>query len=328
MPGLHRRDSTETLVEIHPRSFGVKNDDATCKVLPAAMKRYRLDCRDWRRHVLFICYDPDANVQSDEPVQHCFSYDEKPLQAWAWLSAKGKHPAFMIKHVDEVKSPIAIIRERHARRQASSAGSLASESDSAGSDVRYRNDNAHSNVQANTASVDSSPSVTGAGYAVAVFPYRAEAPDELDVELDDAFVVLSRTPGWWMVQRDNSKYGTSCKHPGKQGWVPSGALLQITVPLAKAVSEAMRARKSFSWRLLTSSADVSKPVLRSSIRSASFAAVVLREYYTKGDGEVDLVMGDLVKVYKRYSYWSYIVQENGDRGWVPSWFLGKASSDQ
>jgi hypothetical protein len=112
----------------------------------------------------------------DQPIQHCFSYDEKPLQAWAWLSAQGKHPAFIIKHENEVESPITVIRERHARRQASSAGSFAFESDNAGSDVRYRNENAHSNVR-------DSPSVAGIGYAVAVFPYRAEAPDELDVGL-------------------------------------------------------------------------------------------------------------------------------------------------
>jgi bZIP factor len=123
---------------------------------------------------------------------------------------------------------------------------------------------------------------------------------------NDAFVVLSRTPGWWMVQRDSWKCGRSRKHAGKQGWVPSGALLETTIPLARAVSEAMRARKFISWRLLVQSAEESTPILRSSIRSTSFAAVVLRDYYKKGEGEADLATGDLVKVYKRYNHWSYV----------------------
>jgi hypothetical protein len=56
----HWRDSIETLVEVHPRSFGVSADESTWKVLPAALDRYGLGSDNWETYVLFICYDTDA----------------------------------------------------------------------------------------------------------------------------------------------------------------------------------------------------------------------------------------------------------------------------
>lgn len=113
----------------------------------------------------------------DPPIQRCFSYDEKPLQVWTWLRAKGKHPAFMIKHVNEIKSPITVIRERHAERQASlrSGGAV--------SGIGHRNSNAHPDVRDSVTTTENTVSARGASYAVAIFPYWAEAADELDVNL-------------------------------------------------------------------------------------------------------------------------------------------------
>lgn len=56
----HWRDSTETLVEVHPKSFGVKVDELTWGVLPAALERYRLGRHNWRTYVLFLCYDSNG----------------------------------------------------------------------------------------------------------------------------------------------------------------------------------------------------------------------------------------------------------------------------
>jgi len=39
------------------------------------------------------------------------------------------------------------------------------------------------------------------------------------------------------------------------------------------------------------------------------------------------VKDDALRVFKRYNHWSYAVKEvGGDRGWVPSWFIGKVSA--
>lgn len=312
----HWRDSVETLVEIHPRSFGVSVDAFTWKVLPAALERYGIGSKNWPTYAMFICYDSDTNSQGDPQKQRCLSYDEKPLQLWIRLRNAGKHPAFVLKHIDDIKSPIAVIRQRQAERQATSTESYASDLDNAGSDVKDATDTAHSNVRGSPIPAES---IIGASYAVAIFPYWAVAPDELDIKLDDAFIVLSRAEGWWMVQRDNSRSRTVNGYPGQRGWVPSGALLETSVSVATPTAEAMTART-----LLTSSTKVSRPILPSCILSTSYPAAALRDYQTKGDGEANLVTGDSVKVYKGYNNWSYVVQDNGNRGWVPSWFLGKA----
>jgi hypothetical protein len=55
----HWRESTATLVEIHPKSFGVKVDDTTWTVLPAALDKYGIGRNNWETYALFICYDAD-----------------------------------------------------------------------------------------------------------------------------------------------------------------------------------------------------------------------------------------------------------------------------
>ena len=57
---IRRRDSMETLVDVHPKSFGTRLDDPTWKVLPAALEKYGIESDNWESYVLFICYD--ANV--------------------------------------------------------------------------------------------------------------------------------------------------------------------------------------------------------------------------------------------------------------------------
>jgi hypothetical protein len=153
---------------------------------------------------------------------------------------------------------------------------------------------------------------------------------------DEAFVVLSRTTGWWLVQRNNPERGTVNRYPSKRGWVPSGALLEINIPVTTAIAEATTARLSIPNRTPISYAGFSKPILPNRILSASFLSVTLKDYQVKGDGELDLNINDMVRVYKRYNHWSYvsiilgsqiltlthardsqIVQDSGDRGWVP-----------
>jgi len=99
--------------------------------------------------------------------------------------------------------------------------------------------------------------------------------------------------------------------------VPSGVLLETNIPLVKAIAEATTARMFIAAPLSTSYAVCSKPILRSCILTTSFAAIGLKDYCMVGDGELDLITDDVVRVYKRYNDWSYIVKESGDRGWVP-----------
>ncbi|KAJ7113696.1 hypothetical protein C8R43DRAFT_1039768 [Mycena crocata] len=174
-------------------------------------------------------------------------------------------------------------------------------------------------------------SSSGISYAVAIYPYMAEQEDEFDVVVGDTFIILSRARGWWVVQRDPTGSGVVDTDIVKQGWVPAGCLLETNVPVASAIAEATAAKGSSSGSSNSGSppeTPVSKtPILPLSIISTSFPGIALMDYKKKGEEELDLVKDDALRVFKRYNHWSYAVkEEGGDRGWVPSWFIGKVAT--
>ncbi|PFH51952.1 hypothetical protein AMATHDRAFT_58183 [Amanita thiersii Skay4041] len=162
----------------------------------------------------------------------------------------------------------------------------------------------------------------GISYAVAIYPYMAEQEDEFDVVVGDTFVILSRAKGWWVVHRDPTGAGLADEETLKPGWVPAGCLLETNVPVASAIAEATAAKGD------TNPDGTNKtPILPLSIISTSYPGIALMDYKKKGEEELDLVKDDALRVFKRYNHWSYAVKEDGgDRGWVPSWFIGKVST--
>ncbi|KAF8817501.1 hypothetical protein BYT27DRAFT_7074375 [Phlegmacium glaucopus] len=166
----------------------------------------------------------------------------------------------------------------------------------------------------------------GVSYAVAIYPYMAEQDDEFDVVVGDTFVILSRARGWWVVQRDPTGSGIVDTDIVKQGWVPAGCLLETNVPVASAIAEATAAKNGSTSGSPPETPITKTPILPLSIISTSFPGVALMDYNKKGEEELDLVKDDALRVFKRYNHWSYAVKEvGGDRGWVPSWFIGKIS---
>jgi len=164
-------------------------------------------------------------------------------------------------------------------------------------------------------------------YAVAIYPYMAEQEDEFDVVVGDTFVIISRARGWWVVQRDPTGTGIVDSDTTKQGWVPAGCLLETRIPVATAVAEASHASGSNSEPPSPVS-NTKTPILPLHIVSTSFPGYALMDYKKKGDEELDLFKDDVLRVFKRYNHWSYAVKEDGgDRGWVPSWYIGKMSSN-
>jgi len=53
-------------------------------------------------------------------IERCLSYDEKPLLLFQKLKDSKKNPVFMLKHIKEIHSPIAVAQQKHAARKASS----------------------------------------------------------------------------------------------------------------------------------------------------------------------------------------------------------------
>jgi len=154
----------------------------------------------------------------------------------------------------------------------------------------------------------------------------AEQEDEFDVVVGDTFVIISRARGWWVVQRDPAGTGIVDSDTSKQGWVPAGCLLETRIPVATAFAEASNASGSSS-EPTSPTLNTKTPILPLHIVSTSFPGYALMDYKKKGDEELDLFKDDVLRVFKRYNHWSYAVkEEGGDRGWVPSWYIGKMSS--
>jgi len=53
-------------------------------------------------------------------IERCLSYDEKPLLLFQKLKDSNRNPVFMLKHIKEIRSPIAVAQQKHAARKASS----------------------------------------------------------------------------------------------------------------------------------------------------------------------------------------------------------------
>lgn len=93
------------------RSFRVTLEDPCWKVLPAALKKYKIN-DDWKQYALFICfgntgeliiYDSDQESTcwkiTADPKERCLSYDEKPLLLFQKLKESGQKPVFMLRHI-------------------------------------------------------------------------------------------------------------------------------------------------------------------------------------------------------------------------------------
>ncbi|KDQ18908.1 hypothetical protein BOTBODRAFT_126729 [Botryobasidium botryosum FD-172 SS1] len=358
-------------VESYLKSFKVSLDDPCWKVLPEALKKYKIS-DDWRHYAMFICYGT---------TERCVSYDERPLLLFQKLKDANKNPVFMLRHIKDICSPITVARRKQAARLGldedgtssgngpASAGAGAGPPLSAIPAFSRNSELSHphtlhemskpgeggngygglSSAQSqwpedgendgrvrihHHAPEEKTRAEGGAAYAVAIYPYLAEQLDELDVVVDDTFIILARTKGWWEVQRDVAGTGEAAES-NRKGWVPRGCLLEITMPPTRAVAETRaanasndhnRGRRPDSPPTRTQVAQ-NAPILPAKITSTNFPGMALMKYVPKGDHELELTENDLLRVFKRYNHWSYAIkEETGDRGWVPSWYIGKAGS--
>jgi hypothetical protein len=160
-------------------------------------------------------------------------------------------------------------------------------------------------------------------YAVAIYPYMAELKDEFDVvvyvsrlvlylpmdltDIDsgDAFVIILRARGWWVVQRDPQGTGIVDSDTTQQGWVPAGCLLETQIPVSTAVAEANRA-SGLSAEPLSPAPITNTPILPLHIVSTSSPGYALMDYKKSGDEELDLFKDDVLRVFKRYNQWCYV----------------------
>lgn len=346
------------------KSFRVTLDDPCYKVLPAALKKYKIN-DDWRKYALFICYGK---------TERCLSYDEKPLLLFQKLKENEQSPVFMLRHIRDVKSPIAIAEAKAASKlqERENEGTAAPKKRSPPRADRRRIiagppppgalvTNTSNPVEVGPAADLPERNKVSKTYAVAIYPYMPERDDEFDVNVGDTFIVINKAKGWWIVQRDAKGDGTSdvvysvptgeaneaegttysnYRAEYSSGWVPAGCLLETSRPLVSIVDvEGLASHQRSGPNTISNPSTPTASTIPARIdakraaippaliTSTSTPGIMLMDYQSS-EGDLELRKDERLRVFKRYNHWSYCVQERDGhaRGWVPSWYIGKLSS--
>ncbi|CAG8463681.1 812_t:CDS:2, partial [Scutellospora calospora] len=263
------------------KSFRVSLEDPCHKVLPAALKKYKIT-DDWRQYALFIRFG-----SPDHLTERCLSYDEKPLLLFQKLKEAYQNPVFMLKNIKEIKSPVAtaeeIINSLKANKKRRTTQFLNKELPPAPNEYPSHNQEpppAYELTEEERSSEETL--IEGNGTAIAIYPYVAELDDELNVVVGDIFKIRSRSGGWCFVERD-----------GQTGWVPANFLLETSVN----GGDIMDSDSPYVGR-----------------------GVALMEYNRNTNDELSMKKDDKLRIYKKKDYWLYC-EINNVRGWVPSWYV-------
>lgn len=81
------------------KSFRVTLDDPCYKVLPAALRRYKIN-GDWKQYALLVCYGDQERL---------LGLEEKPLIIFKELQDAGKQPVFMLRHIEGMKQSGVVV---------------------------------------------------------------------------------------------------------------------------------------------------------------------------------------------------------------------------
>ncbi|WVR05716.1 hypothetical protein IAU60_002740 [Kwoniella sp. DSM 27419] len=335
------------------KSFRVTLEDPCWKVLPAALKKYKIN-DDWKLYALFICFDN---------TERCLSYDEKPLLLFQKLKETGHRPVFMLRHIKDVRSPIAVAQQKQAQKLGLPVNSginllpkikpttdrTVSPTKASLQPALNRGDGGHTPNGGAFPELPSpglkegdglrGPHKTGSGnLAAGPGGGNSKAGGTLiEREANTAPVTYAVAIYPYIADRQDefdvavgSTYVILSKAKGwyiverdpdgmgkptdaAQGWVPAGCLLELSQPIS-VVSPTLDGEIAQYPGL-----SILPP---SAIISSSYPGNALMDYAAKDDAELSLKEGEKVRVYKKYCHW--IKSDTGERGWVPAWFVGKA----
>lgn len=98
-PVSNSSQSTSTLATERFKSFRVTLDDPCYKVLPAALRRYKIN-GDWKQYALLVCYGDQERL---------LGLEEKPLIIFKELQDAGKQPVFMLRHIEGMKQTGVVV---------------------------------------------------------------------------------------------------------------------------------------------------------------------------------------------------------------------------
>jgi len=76
-------------------------EDPTSKVLPAALRKNKINEEEWGDYAMFITYGPPG-----KRIKRRLELDEKPLFLFKKLRDANQNPAFVLKNIKDLRSPV------------------------------------------------------------------------------------------------------------------------------------------------------------------------------------------------------------------------------
>jgi hypothetical protein len=252
------------------KSFRVTLDETCASILPNVLKKYKIE-EDWRSYALFIIHKGQGIINFILMIERCLNFDEKPLQYFQQLKDFDADTSFVLKHIKKHTPESRKDVEKSTESLSRSASSAAS-----GVKQPFSVSNSSSSLHKDTSL-----------HAVAIYEYKANREDELDIMIGDRVMLINREMGWCIVEKN-----------GKRGWVPTGCL---HVDEDGGGDEAREPKTAQGY--------------------------VLYDYEKISPNELSIKKGASLVIYKKYEHWLLggVVGTN-KKGWVPvcelSWLIG------
>ncbi|KAG0326551.1 Adaptor for signal transduction [Podila humilis] len=313
------------------RSFRISQDDPCHKVLPAALKKYKIN-DDWRQYALFICYGKTERI---------LTYNEKPLLLMKQLRENNESPVFMLKHIRQMKSPAVGAPSppnSHPPRKSSDimnkelpmppeygAGSLGS--------TLTLNGHSHSNS-------GSSPLARSG----TISSMRTSSKTAASTSTPSTPTAASTNIGTLSLHQTISNANSTTTTAATVGPKPENHVQEAVEASGTAVAmyewEAKRddelnvkvgdvfkiKSKGHGWWVVQRDDEIgwipASILSENSSEDGYFSAegVAIFDFTKTAPNELSIKTGDKLKIFRRHQHWLLATCED-QRGWVPSWFV-------
>ncbi|KAF8984170.1 Adaptor for signal transduction [Entomortierella lignicola] len=289
-PSSNTRDPVDAF-----RSFRISQDDPCYKVLPAALKKYKIN-DDWRQYALFICYGNTERI---------LTYNEKPLLLMKQLKENNESPVFMLKHIKQMKSPAV-----NAPSPPNSFPPRKS-ADLMNKELPMPPEFMVGGINGSNGSSLTSGNLGGISGSVL---------NNINGNISSS---LNRSGTSASMRTSSKAANTSASTtPTTLGPVSMPTMLTSTTPISN-----LNSRTDTSSTQLSSAIVGPKPEnhVQETVE-ASGTAVALYEWEAKRDDELSVKVGDVFKIKSKGHGW-WIVQRDDEIGWIPASILSESNSE-
>ncbi|KAF9911520.1 Adaptor for signal transduction [Linnemannia zychae] len=316
------------------KSFRISQDDPCHKVLPAALKKYKIN-DDWRQYALFICYGNTERI---------LTYNDKPLLLMKQLKEKKENPVFMLKHIKQMKSPAAsasTLPILHPPRKSSDLLNkelpLPPEAMSGSSGLSAGNGSSNGNtLSPGTHTNGHQSSLVRSGTTSSM---RTSSKTAATTPSTSASQNQTTTSSHAKSESSASSVIGTAVGPKPDNYVQetveaSGMAVALYEWEAKRddelnvkVGDVFKIKsKGHGWWVVQRDEEIgwipASILSESSSEDGYFSAegVAIFDFTKTGPNELSIKTGDKLKIFRRHQHWLLATCE-GQRGWVPSWFV-------